>query len=269
MLANTGKRFKFSLFFFLSLISCFASAATKVCSEVIIGADLHWPPYALTQGDEISGAGVILAKKIFSELDVPVKVVSAMQSDHDTPFKFNDIDLHVNIYNYPEADKVLSIVQPGYMDDPITAVVSLKKTILPNTWDDLVGQRGRATQYFELDKHFHRFADRYLYLQFFGDLVQGAEAVSQQKADYLIGSHYQLQYLTKQLVTNKNLLLVTNLTRNAKVHMAFIQDSPCKIYQPYVAQRLQDFSHAGKAKQIAQKIIAGDAVGASKLVENN
>lgn len=227
-----------------------AEIPRESCARLAVVADTNWAPYSFQAGDSVRGASVELIKKIYSELDIPVKVypfTSKRRVRH--ALQLGDVDVLISLYDYPEAHEYVDVIQPGFAEDAISVIVSKTRANTIETWHDLIGMRGIATENFEFDKSFDDFRRQYLYVHKRGDLSEALTDLTKRKIDYIIGSRQQLNFALEQLSLTDNIVLLDKVQHPARVHMGYSRTSPCRHYQPFLKQRLQELAEDGTIDQ--------------------
>ena len=67
------------------------------------------------------------------------------------------------------------------------------------------------------EDHFDEFRQRYLFSQANGGLLAASEELVENDSDYLLGSHYQLDYLLNQMRKDNVLTFVPSVSAGASV----------------------------------------------------
>lgn len=245
---NGLRHLQIFLVIILSIFShlALASLPTDPCKEVVVIADTNWAPYSYQSGGEVRGAAVDIVKKIFAEIDLPVKVLAF---EHPRLVRhallLGDADVIITLYDHPESDEFVDVIQPGFNVDPITVLMRKNRAATVENWHDLIGMRGIATEYFSFDRHFVPFKEKYLFVKNSGNLADSLTRLSKSKIDYIIGSRHQLDYALEQLAMSDDIVLVGELEYPANVHMGYSRTSACHHYRPYLKQRLDELSKTG------------------------
>lgn len=248
------------LFFCWATFSLINFAYARDCQPVYIAADPQWPPYYIKTPLGTSGVSVDIMSKVFSELDISVQyyeIANVRNAQH--ALQLGDIDILLTTYDAEELDQTLDVIRPGFIEDPLYIMMRRGKGIEVTQWDDLIGMRGVITNTFAFDRKFEDFKNRYLYVQSKGPLDDVLSLVENRKADYLVGSMNQLNYLSQHLDSSRDLEVVP-LHNAVDVHVAFSKKGACRGYYPYVRKRLKDLKDDGTIDRIAAKY-AQDKVG--------
>ena len=249
-----------SLTFMFILISsncCYANDdMVEQCQKVTIAGTSQWPPYTIAQErtGNIAGVGMELASQIFAELDVPVERVT-----FDDKLKMlhalstGEIDLIVSTYNYSELSDVADLLQPAYINDPISVAVDAKKVAELDSWESLSGQHGIMSYAFFVDDETNSFFSKYLNIDNTGSLLNMLQFVKHKKFDYAVGSYRQLTYAIRANNLQNVLAVAAKLSKSGDVFMAFSKTSVCHHYASFVSKRLQDYKNNGKVDKMIKQ----------------
>jgi ABC-type amino acid transport substrate-binding protein len=245
------------------------STIVEPCKKVVVSGDDQWPPYIVDEEItehydfdsyeakdlSITGAGIELAAKIFSELDVKVEKTSFTdRSSMLDAVRNGKVDLIVNTYKYKMLANVADILMPAWSNDPITIAVPSEKAAHIKNWEDLVGQQGIMASNFGLDEESESYFAKYLHVKRSGALLEALQAVQSGKYAYVVGSSLQLNYAIKANQMTQSLTVVHALSRKADgVHMALSKRSACAHYATYVRKRLQDYKNNGTVQKVIEK----------------
>lgn len=240
------------------------NAQIQQCQKIIVAGNIQWPPYTILASREtddiqdssvnLQGIGMDIAKQIFAELDVPVE--EALYSDPSqmaAGLRDGTIDLIVNTYNDSSLLAYATIVQPSYINDPITIAMPISASKNITDWDSLVGLSGVKEISLTPDDQVNDFFISYLQITNKANLLANLEAVKNSEYQYIVGSDLQLTYAINNNNLNSDLIVMKNLNKPAQVHMAFASDSPCKLYAVYLQKRLQDYKNNGTVEKIMKK----------------
>ncbi len=211
------------------------------CQQLVVAGNRYWQPYAFLTSNgrgEYQGVAADLMQRLAENLDLPLQF--AMHFDRlqlERQLRRGKVDLWLYVYDTPEVRKLLTLVEPGFLYDPITIVMHKDAPVQVDAWHELIGMRGATVADFFLEEKFARYADRYLYLKPVGELEEALSLLQNQQFDYVLGSQLQLSYALQQGQYH-NLRLVPKVQSMVKVYMGFSKQSPCLSYLPYVKQQL-------------------------------
>lgn len=226
------------------------------CQKVVIAGNAQWPPYTVQQDNILSGIGIDLAKRIFSELDVAYEEIAYDNIGHMMQgLRDGEIDVIVSTYDYDGIMRDVQLLQPAYMIDPVTIAVANETRSSITSWDSLIGSNGIAEETFVPEDQISEFLSNYLNLSFAQHLLAALQSVKTGANKYMVGSELQLTYGIKANHLQSDLTVMKNLAKGGDVYMAFSNASPCKQYAVYVQKRLQDYKNNGTVDKILQKYI--------------
>lgn len=233
------------------------------CHKIVIAGDSQWPPYTIvvpghektdSEDVQLKGLGIDLARKIFSELDVPVEefaysdTAQMMQGLRD-----GEIDIIVSTYNTSGISHDTMLLQPAYMIDPITVAVPADMTAKVRDWESLHGLNGIKSLAFVPDDHTAEYISKHLRIPHQESLLSALLSVVNGTNKFMIGSDLQLSYAIRHNNLSPSLTVMKNLVKGGDVYMAFAKKSACKQYAVYVQKRLQDYKNNGTVEKVLKK----------------
>lgn len=233
------------------------------CHKIVIAGDSQWPPYTIVvagheKGDshdvQLKGLGIDLARKIFTELDVPVEefaysdTAQMMQGLRD-----GEIDIIVSTYNTSGIAHDVMLIQPAYIIDPVTVAVPSDMSGKIKNWESLHGLHGIKSVAFVADDQTADYISKHLIVQNQDSLLPALQSVINGTNKFMIGSDLQLSYAIKNNHLAPSLIVMKNLVKDGDVFMAFSKKSACKQYAIYVQKRLQDYKNNGTVEKVLKK----------------
>lgn len=229
------------------------------CSQVVIGGLTDWVPYTLVDEDGIYGVGFDLAAKIFDELDIPTKNI-AFDSHLQLlqALRSNEVDVMVSVYPNNDIAATLDLVQPGYIEDPITVAVKSSNLSKTTSWENLSGFHGVMDMTFTPDQDTQDFFMAYLTVRDKLTIGKALEAVVKGNADYLVGSNLQLHYAIDDNDLQNDIAVANNVSRPAVVYMGMRRGSNCQQYASFLTKRLQDYKNDGTVDELVSKYLASE-----------
>lgn len=226
------------------------------CKKVVIAGDAQWPPYTIISATGVQGIGMDLAQQIFDELDIEVELKTyADLAQMQQELRNGTIDIIVSTYDYNDLDIDAEVIQPAYIADPITIAAPAAISNSVTNWNNLVGLNGVASANFRPDDKSQGVFSSYLDISTTGTFIDDLLAVQNGAYKYILGSELQLSYAIKNHNIAKDLVIVKNLNNVNGVHMAFANNSSCKLYDIYVQKRLQDYKNNGTVEKIMRQYI--------------
>jgi ABC-type amino acid transport substrate-binding protein len=202
----------------------------------------------------LQGIGIDIAEQIFAELDVPIEeTIYSDPTEMAKAFRSGKIDLIVSTYNDSSLQGYATILQPAYLDDPITVAMPINASQNITDWDSLVGLTGVKEIGLIPDDQTNEFFMSYLQITNKENLLANLEAVKKGEYQYIVGSDLQLTYAININNLSSDLRVMKNLIKPGEVHMAFASNSPCKLYAVYVQKRLQDYRNNGTVEKTVKK----------------
>ncbi len=172
--------------------------------KIIVSGHPEWAPIMYQEGDEIAGAGVELAEKVFKDLgmDIDSKFVGSWD-EVQAKAKDGSIDIIVAAYKTPEREGYMNYSVP-YTVDPVVLVVKKGKSFSYDKWDDLVGKKGLTTVGDSYGEEFDKFLADKIKPTVAKTPAEAFDLLEQGKADYFVYALYSAEgYIAKNKLSDK------------------------------------------------------------------
>jgi len=214
------------------------------CEKVVISGEVDWPPYSYVEAGTLKGASIDLAKKLFSELQIPVEVKPVTNAeDLQHQLRHGHIDLLVATYDIPLYEKILHLVLPAYYKEEVKLLVPKGNEFSFDSWYDLMGKTGITGHDTQIGTEFAEFARQYLFLQHQGGLKSLLRGLRGKEQDYLVGSAQYLQYgVSKYPTETPELEFLMNPVGSASIFLGFSRQSACSAYAPFIKAKIEAFN---------------------------
>lgn len=209
--------FLFPILFFSKV--CFAN------DTIIISGHPEYPPITWQEGNKIVGVAIELVQTIFTELNVPYKVVptgpwARVQMNAEK----GRIDVITSLYINPDRQSYMHFCE-FFMIDPVSIFVLKGKTFPFKKWEDLIGKKGNTVRGESYGKNFDSFIIERLEIERVTTVAQNFFKLEKERIDYaIIGLYPGLSNASIIGFKEKIEVLPQNITEE-NLYMAFSKKS--------------------------------------------
>jgi len=225
---------------------------SKPNRELIASGHPEWPPVMFKDGEDITGAGPELAKKIFNDLGIKVQVpYSGNWEDAVNKAKTGQIDVLVAAYKTKERGEYMLYSDP-YTTDPLAIFVPADKSFKFSTSSDLVGKTGVGMTGDSYGQEFDDYSAAHLNLRRVDTSGEAFDLLAKHQVDYFINSLYAGNLeIKKNALTGIASLPVFVSEQN--FYITISKQSPFAQYLPEVNRLIKKYKEDGTIDKLLAK----------------
>lgn len=216
----------------------------KSQKELIASGHPEWPPVMFQKGKNIIGVGPDLARKIFGDLGLKVKIpYSGSWEETLSQGKAGLIDVVVAAYKTKEREEFF-IYSDSYTTDPVVVFVPADKTFKFTKLSDLHDKSGIGMLGDSYGQKFDDYSATHLNLLRVQTASEAFDKITKHTADYFIYSLYAGKLEIKK---NKlsNIVPLPHLVSEQKFYMMISKQSPFARYLPDVNRLIKQYQEDG------------------------
>jgi polar amino acid transport system substrate-binding protein len=243
-------------YLFATYFLLLGSASAIDCEHIIVTGHPAYPPLLWARGLSLDGAPVRIIEKLGNELGLRIDVVNVESWENAlSSVRTGKADVIAGIYLNEERTGWLEFVDPPYLQDTVSAIVSKKRPIKYSSQADLVGYRGIANKAESFGDRFDGFMASQLSVERADGLASAFELLLAGQTDYLINGTYPALNTAIERGIRDQIMVLTPPLVETSVYIAFSKNSPCKDLASVFGKGIERMTKSGEIKTIVERTI--------------